>query len=135
MTGRFVALLAAVVFTAALLPALASGEPGSGTTGVEAEARQVVRNLFVSLNARRYADTCALLGDGYYRQNAGTTPQTCEIGLRVGLMWTQRIRFRITAVVVHGDRVVVSARADGAPGRVVLAREEGRLKVQAIAGR
>jgi hypothetical protein len=127
--------LAAVALTAAAAPVLASGVLGSDTARVEAEAREVVRSFFLSLNTRRYADTCALLGDGYYRQRPGTTPQTCEIGLRVGLMWTQRIRFRITAVRVEGDRVVVTARADGAPGQVVLAREDGRLKVQAVAGR
>jgi len=53
---------------------------------------------------------------------------------RVEFVWSSRIEFRIGKVVREGDRLVVQAVADGAPGRIVLVREDGSLKILAVDG-
>ena len=41
-------------------------------------------------------------------------------------------RFEITGVRANGQRAEVSARADGAPGKVLLVKEEGRFRIVAL---
>ena len=52
--------------------------------------------------------------------------------LRVAFVWNGRIDFRIGAITVETDRVVVRAVADGSPGRLVLVRENGALRIVAL---
>jgi hypothetical protein len=47
-------------------------------------------------------------------------------------MWSQEIEFRIIGIEADRNGAVVSAKADGVPGRVVLVRERGRFKVLAL---
>ena len=111
-------------------------EPGGAGTGAAttAEAASVARGFFTSLNGRRYERTCALLAEGYLRAHRLGSRGECSLGLRVGFMWSQEIRFRIGDVHLRGARVVVEAVADGARGELELAREGDRLKVLAVRG-
>ena len=100
----------------------------------EVEARRVVREFFRTLNARRYDETCALLADGYFARRAAER-RHCAIGLRVGFMWSQEIRWRIVGVSTEGAWVVVQTVADGAPGVLLLTRVGGRLHLLDMAER
>ncbi len=90
--------------------------------------------FFRAQNERRYDDLCRLFADGFYRTHALRNPRTCAAVLRVALVWSGKITFRIGAVTRDGDRLVVEASADGAPGRIVLVRENGSLKILAVEG-
>src|SRR5581483_1977294 len=52
--------------------------------------------------------------------------------LRVAFVWSGKIDFQIGRATREGDRVVVRAVADGAPGRIVLVRESGALRILAL---
>jgi hypothetical protein len=93
-----------------------------------AEARTVASELFRSINTRRYERTCDLLVAGLRDRNL------CVTGLRVGLMWSQEIAFRITGTTVAGRTAIVYALADGAPGRVLLVRRDDRWRVLSVEG-
>jgi hypothetical protein len=99
----------------------------------EAEAREVVAEFFRTLNARDYDTTCALLADRYFARE-GSERRNCAIGLRVGFLWSQEVRWRITAVRVEGHKVIVDTIADGAPGTLVLVRSALGLRVLAVEG-
>jgi hypothetical protein len=47
-------------------------------------------------------------------------------------MWAQEIHLRVTGVRARGNLAVVEALADGAPGRVVLVRVDGRYRILRI---
>ena len=96
---------------------------------VEAEARNVTVAFFRSINERRYDQACRLLSKAYYKKYRIPSRRHCIAGLRISFMWSQEITFRITDIEADRDRAVVSATADGAPGRVVLIRERGAFKV------
>ena len=100
----------------------------------EEEARGVTVAFFRSINVRRYDKTCRLLSNGYYRKYRIPSRRHCVAGLRIGFMWSQEIRFRITDIDANRVRAIVTAVADGAPGRVVLVRERGRFKVLELEG-
>ena len=105
----------------------------AGATGsVETEARGVVVEFFRSQNERRYDDTCGLLSRGFYKSHGLRDQQTCVAVLRVAYTWSGRIEFRIGKVTRQAERVVVRAVADGSPGRIVLLRENGTLKIFAV---
>lgn len=99
---------------------------------VEAEARGVTVAFFRSINQRRYEQACRLLSKAYYKKYRIPSKRHCVVGLRISFMWSQEIKFRITDIEADRDRAVVSASADGAPGRVVLVRERGSFKVLEI---
>ena len=127
----------AIVATVALLALVASGAvwttSGAGGTGsVVVEARSVAVEFFRSQNERRYDDTCRLLSRGFYRSHALRDQRTCSAVLRVAFVWNGRIEFRVGAITVEADRVVVRAVADGSPGRLVLVRENGTLRIVAL---
>lgn len=124
---------AAVAATAVVL-VLSAGAFGSGGRATT-EARSVATEFFRTINARRYAQTCDLLSAAYFERYHIPSKEHCATGLRIGFMWSQEIRFRITGVTVEADRVVVRSLADGVPGRILLVREEGRLKILALEGR
>jgi hypothetical protein len=124
----------AAVAAAAVIFVLAPGGVGAGGR-VTAEARSVAREFFRTINARQYAQTCDLLSAAYYERHHIPSKEDCVTGLRIGFMWSQVIRFRVTGVTVEADRVVVRSLADGVPGRLVLVREGGLLKIFALEGR
>jgi len=101
------------------------------TTGAEAHA--TAAGFFRSINERRYDRTCALLSASYYRRHR-IDPARCALGLRIGFMWSDEIRFRVTGVRINGARAVVEALVDGVPGRLVLVSEHGRFKVSSVLG-
>ena len=105
---------------------------GSGAAN-RAEANATAAGFFRSINERRYDRTCALLSASYYRRHS-LDPARCALGLRVGFMWSDEIRFRVTGVRIDGSRAVVEALVDGVPGRLVLVRELGRFKVSSVLG-
>ena len=98
------------------------------------EARSVAVEFFRSQNERRYGDTCRLLSRGFYETHRLRDQRTCGAVLRVAFVWSGKIEFRIGKAVREGDSFVVHAVADGAPGRIVLVREDGSVKILAVAG-
>lgn len=118
---RLQALIAGllVVGSAAAVFAVATASGAHENAAAQIEARSVVAELFQTLNERRYDQTCALFSPGCYRENRVRNPRECAIGLRIGLMWSQEIHFRITAVSLDGEMAVVDAVVDGAPGRII----------------
>jgi hypothetical protein len=129
----------AIGATVALLALVASGAvwttSGAGGTGsVATEARSVAVEFFRSQNERRYDDTCRLLSRGFYASHALGDQRTCAAVLRVAFVWSGRIEFRIGAITLEADRVVVRAVADGSPGRLLLVREDGAFRILAVQG-
>jgi hypothetical protein len=120
-----VSLLAAVGLAG---DALAAGR------ATPAGARSVAVEFFRSQNERRYEDTCRLLSGGFYERHGLRDRRTCAGVLRVAFAWSGRIDFRIGGIRREGDRVVVEAVAEGAPGRILLVRERGRLRILAVEG-
>jgi hypothetical protein len=121
-----------VVFLAAVALPVGVGSVAGGDSRIsitEAEAREVVAEFFRTLNARRYEETCELLADGYYARRPGSSRRDCAIGLRIGFLWSQEIRWRITGVRIEGERATVETVADGAPGALMLTYAQGRLRV------
>lgn len=132
MSRAHIALGAAVAAVAVL--ALAPVASGAGDRAAT-EARAVATEFFRTINARQYEQTCDLLSAAYLERYQIPSKEHCAIGLRIGFMWSQEIRFRLTGVTVEPDRVVVRSLADGVRGRILLVREEGRLKILDIEGR
>jgi hypothetical protein len=134
--GRFAAALTGVALVAAAAAGLALatliGSPSASST--RSEARSVASDFFTSLNQRRYDRTCELLSEGYLQTHRLESTDRCLLGLRIGFLWSQEIRFRILDVRLRGGRAIVRAVADGAPGTIVLVREDGRFKVLAVEG-
>jgi hypothetical protein len=123
--------LAAISLSAAALGlGLASGASQSSET----QAAVVATTFFRSLDARDYAGTCELLSTRFYRRNHVPSKARCVLGLRIGFMWAPSIRFKIVGVRVVGRRAVVSAVANGAPGRIVLVEEHGSFRVLSVEG-
>ena len=122
--------LVATGLAAALVLGLASGASELSET----QAAAVATSFFRSLNARHYARTCELMSTRFYRQNHVRSKARCAFGLRIGFMWAPSIRFRILDVSVDGRRAVVSAIANGAPGRIVLVEEQGSFRVLSVEG-
>ena len=104
----------------------------SNWSATEAQARTLAIEFFRSQNERRYEDTCGLLSRGFIETHALRDRQTCTAVMRVAFVWSGRIVFRIDDVRREADRVVVHALADGAPGRLVLVREDGALRILAV---
>jgi hypothetical protein len=123
--------LAAIGLTAAALGlGLASGGSQSGET----QAAVVATTFFRSLNARDYVRTCELMSFRFYRRDHVPSKARCVLGLRIGFMWAPSIRFRILGVRVDRRRAVVSAVANGAPGRIVLVEEHGSFRILSVEG-
>jgi hypothetical protein len=112
-------------------PVLASGANDAAPT---VEARSVAVEFFRSQNERRYDDLCGLLSGGYYKTHALRDRRTCVAVSHAAFLWSLKIEFRIGKVVREGDRFVVQAVVDGSPGRIVLVREGGSLKILAVEG-
>jgi len=104
------------------------------STAVTAQARNVAAEFFLSQNERRYETTCRLLSRAFIRSHALRDRRTCTAVMRVAFVWSGKIDYRIGRVTHEGDHVVVHAVADGAPGKIVLVSEDGRLRILAVAG-
>src|SRR5262245_60146050 len=127
------AIAATAVLVALGTLALDGKIPASGHAyPTEAQARSVAIELFRSQNERQYDRTCALLSHGFYASHRLPDRQTCVASLRISFLWSGPIVFRIGAVERHGDRFVVHAIADDAPGRIVLVRQDRELKILAV---
>jgi len=107
---------------------------GANEVAFAVQARQTAVEFFRSQNERRYDDLCALLSRGFIRAHALRDRRTCAAVTRVAFVWNGKIEFSIGKVVREGDRFVVQAIADGAPGLIVLVREDGGLKILAVEG-
>jgi hypothetical protein len=107
---------------------------GANDVALAVQARHVAVEFFRSQNERRYDDLCGLLSRGFYRAHGLRDRRTCVAVSRVAFVWSGKIEFRIGKAVREGDRFVVRAVADGTPGRIVLVREDGSLKILAVEG-
>ena len=128
-----VAAAVGVVSSSVAAGVVVVGSASGGAAAARAEAQATAGAFFRSINQRRYDWTCALLSASYYHRH-GLDSQRCALGLRVGFMWSDEIRFRLTDVRVDGSRAVVDALVDGVPGRLVLVSERGRFKVSSVLG-
>ena len=117
---------AATAATALISTLGLAGDTLAANRVTTAEARSVAVEFFRSQNERRYDDTCALLARGFYKSHALRDRRTCSAVIRVVFVWNGKIDFRIGTATREGSHVVVQAVADGAPGRIVLVREQGR---------
>ena len=131
--GFGVAAAAGVVSSSVAIGVVPVGSASGRGAAARAEAHATAAGFFRSINERRYDRTCALLSAGYYRRH-GLDPERCALGLRVGFMWSDEIRFRVTSVRVDGSRAVVEALVDCVPGRLVLVTERDRFKVSSVLG-
>jgi hypothetical protein len=100
----------------------------------EALARSTAREFFQTINARHYERTCELMSARFYREQHVPDQARCVLALRIEFTWAQSFRFRILGIRLEGPRAIVRAVANGAPGRVVLLEEAGRLKVLSVRG-
>lgn len=128
-------IVVAVLFTAAA--GAGAGIPlaiSKGDVAASAQARVVADRFFRTIDERRYAQTCDLLSARFYNRNHVPDKRHCVLGLSVGMAMAPSYRFEITAVRVTRNGAVVSATANGQPGRVVLVLERGVLKVLAVQG-
>ena len=133
--ARWIAITAMAAVSALGTLALGGKILASGHAfATEARARSVAVEFFRTQNERKYDLTCGLLSRGFYKAHRLPDRQTCVALLRVSFMWSGQIEFRIGAVKRDRDRFVVNAISDGAPGRIVLVRESGDLKILAVRG-
>jgi hypothetical protein len=100
----------------------------------EQVARAVAREFFRSINARQFAKTCDLLSGRYYEANRIPDSIQCAWRLTLGFAWQQSIRFKIGAIHVRDGRAIVAALADGVPGTLLIAKEDGAFKILALSG-
>ena len=108
---------------------------GANDVAFATQAQHVATEFFQSQNERRYDDLCALFSRGFIRAHALRDRRTCAAVTRVAFVWNLKIDFRIGKLVRVGDHYAVQAVADGAPGLIVLVREDGGLKILAVEGR
>jgi len=108
--------------------------PGANGIAFAVHAQHVAFEFFQSQNERRYDDLCALFSRGFIKAHALRDGRTCAAVARIEFVWNLKIDFRIGKLVRVGDHFAVEAVADGAPGRIVLVRENGSLKILAVEG-
>ena len=136
MTRLIATLAAATILTAFGTSAFGGPTAASGANGASlaVQAKHVAFEFFQSQNERRYDDLCALFSRGFISAHALRDRRTCVAVSHAVFVWSLRIEFRIGRVAREGDRLVVQAVADGAPGRIVLVLEAGSLKILAVEG-
>ena len=100
----------------------------------EALARNTAREFFQTINARRFDQTCNLMSARFYRVAHMPDRARCVLALRIEFTWAPSFHFSIRGVRIDGDRAIVTALANRAPGRVVLVEEAGRFKVLSVRG-
>jgi hypothetical protein len=135
LVSRARTLLVLVAVSCGLAVVAVDSAPSRGVRDarVEVEARRVVTELFRTLNERLYERTCSLLADGYFDGSPLGRSQ-CALGLRIGFMWSNEFRVSLDGVRVDGDRAVVKAVVNGAPGRILVVRGDGRYRILRIDG-
>ena len=129
--------LATAILAGQLLVTVGLGvTPASAASGrsVEARARAVVSEFFQTINARQFGKTCDLMSARFYRQNHIPDRKHCVLGLTVGFTNSPTLFFRILGVRRQGDGAIVRTLANGAPGKIVLVRESGQLKILKLDG-
>jgi hypothetical protein len=117
--------------------ALSIGVAFSGSTNGAARkalARSTAREFLQTINARHFERTCELLSARFYRENHVPDRARCVLAFRIGFTWAQSFRFRVLGVRLAGTRAIVTANANGAPGRIVLLEESGRFRVLSAGG-
>ena len=136
MTRSMATIAVATVLTGFGTSGVGGSMAASGEKHVtlDAQARSVAVEFFRSQNERRYDDLCGLLSRGFYKTHALRDRRTCVAVFRVAFVWSGKVEFRIGKLLRVGDRFAVQAVADGAPGRIVLVREDGSLKILAVEG-
>ncbi len=107
---------------------------GANDVAFAVQAQRAAVEFFQSQNERRYDDLCALFSRSFIRAHALRDRRTCAAVARVEFVWNLKIDFRIGKLVRAGDHYAVQAVADGAPGLIVLVREDGSLKILAVEG-
>ena len=100
----------------------------------EALARNTAREFFQTINVRRFDRTCNLLSARFYRENHIPDRARCVLALQIEFTWAPSFHFSIRDVRLDGDRAIVTALANRAPGHVVLVEEAGRFKVLSVRG-
>jgi len=134
---RWIATVAAAAVLSGFGPPGVGGSmaaSGANDVALAVQARRVAGEFFQSQNERRYDDLCGLLSRGFYKTHALRDRRTCAAVSRVAFVWSGKIEFQIGQLVRVGDRFAVQAVADGAPGLIVLVREDGGLKILAVVG-
>ena len=128
--------LISALFAAAALAGVGIGLALAAPRGntAAAEVRAVAVQFFRTIDQRRYAETCDLLSARFYKRNHVPDKRHCVLGLSAGMAMAPSYRFRITGVRLTPHGAVVSARANGLPGRLVLVHEGARFKVFAVQG-
>jgi hypothetical protein len=129
--------LLVLALVACVLGAAAAGvaRPVSNReVSAESQAKAVASRFMRTLNAKRFEQVCHMMAARFYRENNVPSQARCVLGLRIGFMGAETIRFRIVGVEVDGKQAVVRAVADGAPGRIVLVEEDHRFKVLSLQG-
>jgi hypothetical protein len=134
--ARWIATVAATGVLSGLGTSVFGGSmfASGGSNALAAQARSVAVEFFRSQNERRYDDLCGLLSRDFYKTHALRDRRTCVAVSRVAFVWSGKIAFRIGKLVRAGDHFAVQAVADGAPGLIVLVREDGSLKILAVEG-
>jgi hypothetical protein len=133
---RLMATIAAVAVLSGFGTSVVGGSmfASDANDALSLQARRIAVEFFRSQNERRYDDLCGLLSRDFYRTHELRDRQTCVAVSHVADVWSGKIQFRIGTVAREGDRLAVQAVADGAPGRIVLVRESGSLKILAVGG-
>jgi hypothetical protein len=115
-------------------PASTVDASASSTAAAEAQARAAATLFFRTLNAKHYEQACNMMSARFYRVNKVPDKARCVLGLRVGFMGVDAVRFKIIGVHLKDDRAVIQALADRAPGKIVLIQERGVFKVLSLRG-
>lgn len=97
------------------------------------KGRALAATFLRALEAGQYPRACSFLGAEFFRRNGVRNPRWCTASLRVAFMGVD-VRYRIDRVTGDEARMTVYATVDGDPGRIVVARERGRLRVVALQG-
>jgi hypothetical protein len=125
---------AVVAVLGALLAAGVARPASTGATSAEAQAKAAAIRFMQTLNAKRFEDVCHMMSARFYRENDVPDEARCVLGLRIGFIGTDAVRFKVLGAHVDNGRAVVRALADGAPGQIVLVQERGVFKVLSLRG-
>ena len=129
---RIRSLVGAAILASAALGSAVPSAAAAGGRPAEAEARKVVRQFFQTLNNRQFAKTCDLMSRRFYRENHVQSKRRCVLGFAATFTNTAIVHFRIVSIRRDHAQVTVRAVANGAPGSIVLVREDGRLKILSL---
>lgn len=102
-----------------------SGLAAQASPQAAKEAKRVTVRFFTALDQGRWNQACSLLAREFYRRHHVPDKRHCIVGFTIGMSGTA-VRYRIGRVEAKGDKVVVHAVVDGAPGTVQLVKEKRR---------